>query len=88
MMNITSFNSYCSLFYSILKCEFGFDGVFPLGFDCLAMENKIKESFDNSDCIFCLAQSIADELNAHGVDWSARIDGQPNLRLANSPVCH
>lgn len=65
-----------SLVYSILKCEFGWNGVLPDSMGWAAVESIAGGQF----CASERADRIAVLLAENGAVFRERIDGQPNRR--------
>lgn len=66
-----------SMVYSILKCEFGFPGYYPEGFD-----GDIDKMIEAAPTLTPqqIADHIAIELDHYGMKWAKRIDSRKNVR--------
>lgn len=73
-----------SMVYSILKCEFGWNGVQP---ETLQQE-EIESALMGQGCEIACANKLAILLDEHGATFRGRIDGRPNIRHVRDGVVY
>lgn len=78
-VNQMKFIEYRSTIYSVLKCEFGWNGVLPEG---ETQEEMIKNGFSCGCKPVSIATKLAQQIKDLGCAhyFRQRIDGKPNLR--------
>jgi len=73
-----------SSIFSILKIQFGWNGMVPDGCNVDEWERKIENLNDQS--FGDIALYIADDINDHGGSFLERIDGHPNVRVPTRKI--